>query len=214
MGVEPGETRNILITTAQYIYRVSVDGYMSGYADEKIRISQKNRERIYEMWRYCGEINRDGETFDSWFAAVQSGQRDNGGSIYAAGDGKPAETDDLIYDESQRSDRAGYPGRIGEDSGEIDYESLEPGAMYFDGEKSYTVVETEYGLEHIELVDAEEMPTTEHFRSGLAIGRMILKAQAKLSMWTAHRELCITVPVRKTASFMCLTQQRLPRRVA
>ena len=122
-GMKPGETRRIIITNERYIYRVEADGYMQGYSEEKVRIRNKNLDRIYKIWRLVYGINRNRETFDSWFNAVQSGQRGYDGDIYSAGNGRTTEENDRIFSEQQESESARNSWGIVEDSGEIDYET-------------------------------------------------------------------------------------------
>lgn len=134
MGMKQGEERKILIYTDRYTYFVSADGYMRGYADEKVRISEKNSKKIDEMWRYANEFNKQRETFDSWIDAFQTEKRNDGNDFRSLGNRRTENGDDGIYGGESRGDGTGYSSGIMEDSEDLE---LLPGTMVFDGENAW-----------------------------------------------------------------------------
>ena len=160
-GMKPGEVRMIMITTADYVYLVEADGYMQGYAEEKVLISERNLDRIQRMGRFIDGFNRNRETYDSWLASIWTRQRRTRGDYGNDGQRGTARRTDKLYGKEQERDSSGYYSGNLEDLEEINYESLGPGTMYWDGENAYEVVETENGLVHQRIQLEEESNSEE-----------------------------------------------------
>lgn len=134
MGMKQGEKRKILIYTDRYIYSVAADGYMTGYADEKVQISEKNRNRINEMWRRMDEINENRGSIASWIDAVRAQKRNRWNNLRSVGEGRRTDGNDRLFGGESRGDGTGYSSGIMEDSEDLE---LLPGTMVFDGENAW-----------------------------------------------------------------------------
>ena len=141
--MQPGEYGEILTFTDAYVYYVEADGYMTGYAEEKIAITSSNRQKINKLWEAVYGTYNYGTTIDQWAEIVWRRRREYSRDTASSEYGGRTESANRLYAGEQDSNGARDFERDQQDSWEIDYESLGPGIMWFDGERAYQVVETE-----------------------------------------------------------------------
>lgn len=121
-----GEERDIVVFTDTYAYFVTADGYMQGYVNEKIRISEKNRDRINRVEEYINGSHKERRTFDRWVDDVQREERRDNGNYAAFGYSRKTGFDVGVYEEQQGSIRTGIDEESATDNALITSEEYVP----------------------------------------------------------------------------------------
>lgn len=153
-----GEERDIVVFTDTYAHFVTADGYMQGYVNEKIRISEKNRDRINRVEEYINGSHKERRTFDRWVDDVQREERRDNGNYAAFGHSRKTGFDVGVYEEQQNSIRTGIDEESATDNSLITSEEYVPADLL---SAQATIDELQKIIDEVEqmVTNSEELET-------------------------------------------------------
>ena len=158
MGMKHGEQRIVTIFTATNMYHITADGYMRGYAEEKISLDEVQAERRKDRKERANGVDTNRRTVDRWIDAVRSGRGGTGRDLSFSENRRATMEDDRLSDGTSERNRAGDSEGDAEDHQGIDFEEYPPGSLVYDGQgKAYQADEsgnlTELAIDERENVD-------------------------------------------------------------
>lgn len=154
--MQSGEERTIVIRTADFLYVVSADGYMQGFAEERLLIPDDSESKINELEAFYNGIDPNGkETGNHTSDTRYTEGRIRGGDTLPA-TGRTTRNDASIPRTEQNGNAERYPERNASDLQDDEIDEDLPGSYVFDGKEGYYV--NEHGIR--EKTDFSEELTT------------------------------------------------------
>ena len=105
-GMVEGEVRTIYIYSTEKVYAFRADGYMHGEMIESLSPAEYN-EKIKSRKEYKDELDSDRKTADLWAKPISDIGTESGSGVSLSEGGRRSASDDILSEDTSRSDRAG-----------------------------------------------------------------------------------------------------------